>query len=272
MSPNSREREYARRRYDKWQGRQITKAQQHREARRRAVLAVGAVAVVLAVVAAVLIYGPDRSSSTTAAATPSGSGGASADPNSPCATPSEALPSPSTYPSAPPASLAENKTWNFAVETTCGPIGIRLDGAKAPQAVASTIFLAQKGFWDNTRCHRLTTEGIFVLQCGDPEGTGGGGPGYSYGPVENAPADNVYPAGTVAMARQGSKGDSMGSQFFLVYKDSTIPSDNAGGYSVVGRIVGGLDTVEKVAAGGVLGGGTDGAPARAVNITSTTIS
>ncbi len=138
--------------------------------------------------------------------------------------------------------------------------------------MASTIFLAQKGFWDNTRCHRLTTEGIFVLQCGDPEGTGGGGPGYNYGPVENAPADNVYPAGTVAMARQGNKGDSMGSQFFLVYKDSTIPSDSAGGYSVVGTIVGGLDTVEKVAAGGVLGGGTDGAPARAVNITSTTIS
>jgi len=137
--------------------------------------------------------------------------------------------------------------------------------------VASTIFLARQGFWDGTRCHRLTTNGIYVLQCGDPQGTGGGGPGYSYGPVENAPSNNTYPAGTVAMARQGNKGDSMGSQFFLVYKDSTIPSDSAGGYTVIGKIVGGLDVVDKVAAGGVLGGGTDGAPARAISITGTTV-
>ena len=78
--------------------------------------------------------------------------------------------------------------------------------------------------------------------------------------------------GTVAMARQGGKGDSIGSQFFLVYKDSTIPSDSAGGYTVIGKIVGGMDVVEKVAAGGVLGGGSDGAPARAVAITGTTVS
>ena len=177
-----------------------------------------------------------------------------------------------TWPTPPPASLAEDKTWDLAIETTCGPIEIRLDGAAAPQAVASTIFLARNCFYDNTACHRLTTESVFVLQCGDPTATGGGGPGYGYGPIENAPAGNVYPAGTVAMARQGDKGDSMGSQFFLVYKDSTIPSDSAGGYSVIGTIVGGLDTVEKVAAGGVLGGGTDGAPLRKVSITSTTVS
>ena len=73
------------------------------------------------------------------------------------------------------------------------------------------------------------------------------------------------------MARQGGNGSSMGSQFFLVYKDSTIPSDNAGGYTVMGTVTGGQDVVEKVAAGGVTGGGTDGAPARAVSITSTTV-
>lgn len=272
MSPSSREREYARRRYEKWQHRQTTKAEQLREARRRALVVVAAVAGVLAVVAAVLVYGPDRSPAPTTAAGAGASAGATADPGNPCATPPDAQPASATFASAPPASLAEKKAWNLAVETSCGPVAIRLDGAKAPQAVASTIFLARKGFWDNTRCHRLTTQGIYVLQCGDPTGTGGGGPGYSYGPVENAPANNVYPAGTVAMARQGGKGDSMGSQFFLVYKDSTIPSDAAGGYSVVGTIVGGLDTVEKVAAGGVLGGGTDGAPARAVTITGTTVS
>ena len=116
--------------------------------------------------------------------------------------------------------------------------------------MASTVFLSRQGFYDSTPCHRLTTEGIYVLQCGDPTGTGTGGPGYSYGPVENAPTDNVYPAGTVAMARQGGNGNSMGSQFFLVYKDSTIPSDAAGGYTVLGKITDGLDILEKIAAGG----------------------
>jgi len=148
---------------------------------------------------------------------------------------------------------------------------LALDGAKAPQAVASFVFLAKKGFFDYTPCHRLTTQGIYVLQCGDPTGTGTGGPGYSYGPVENAPKNDVYPAGTIAMARQGGNASSMGSQFFLVYKDSTIPSDAAGGYTVMGKITGGLDVLEKVAAGGVAGGTGDGAPARAVSITGTTV-
>jgi peptidyl-prolyl cis-trans isomerase B (cyclophilin B) len=124
-------------------------------------------------------------------------------------------------------------------------------------------------------CHRLTTAGIFVLQCGDPtatpgdENNGTGGPGYSYGPVENAPKNDVYPAGTIAMARQGNKGSSMGSQFFLVYKDSPIPHDSAGGYTVMGKIIGGLDVVEKVAAGGTAQDGT--APARAISIVSATV-
>ncbi|MFN8082142.1 MAG: peptidylprolyl isomerase [Kineosporiaceae bacterium] len=268
MSPSSREKEYARRRYEKWQQRQDTKAAQLAAARRRAAIAIVAVVAVLGVVGAVAYVAKRPDSTQTASASPT----ASVDANNPCAKPADTQPAAMTFPKAPAASTAQGKSWKLAVETSCGGIAITLDGAKAPQAVASTIFLAGKGFYDNTRCHRLTTDGIFVLQCGDPQGTGGGGPGYSYGPVENAPANNVYPAGTVAMARQGGKGDSMGSQFFLVYKDSTIPSDKAGGYTVIGKIVGGMDVVEKVAAGGVLGGGTDGAPARAVTITGTTVS
>ena len=272
MSPSSREKEYARRRYEKWQERQDTKAAQLAAARRRAVIASVAVIAVLGIVGAVAFFAQRSDSSQTAAAQPSAATSASVDANNPCANPADTLPAATTFEKAPDAAAAQGKTWKLAVETSCGDLAITLDGAKAPQAVASTIFLADKGFYDNTRCHRLTTEGIFVLQCGDPQGTGGGGPGYSYGPVENAPANNVYPAGTVAMARQGGKGDSIGSQFFLVYKDSTIPSDSAGGYTVIGKIVGGMDVVEKVAAGGVLGGGSDGAPARAVAITGTTVS
>ena len=126
--------------------------------------------------------------------------------------------------------------------------------------------LAESGYFDGTSCHRLTTSGIYVLQCGDPTGTGTGDPGYKFGPVENAPTDDVYPAGTVAMARQGGDGDSMGSQFFLVYEDSTIPSDAAGGYTVFGTITSGLDVVQAVADAGTQDGSGDGSPATPVTI------
>ena len=149
---------------------------------------------------------------------------------------------------------------------SCGDVVVELDGDAAPVAVGSFLGLAEAGFYDQTPCHRLTTQGIFVLQCGDPTGTGTGGPGYSYGPVENAPADDVYPAGTVAMARVGGDGESMGSQFFLVYEDSTIPSDAAGGYTVLGRVTEGLEIVRSVAEGGLAGDGV--APARSTGIVS----
>jgi peptidyl-prolyl cis-trans isomerase B (cyclophilin B) len=167
---------------------------------------------------------------------------------------------------APDPSVAEGRTWTSTLTTSAGNITVELDGAAAPQAVASFVTLAQAGFFDATACHRLTTAGIFVLQCGDPTGTGGGGPGFTFGPIENAPANDFYPAGTIAMARRGNDGASMGSQFFLVYQDSTIPSDAAGGYTVLGRITSGLDVVQAVADAGVAGGASDGAPATPVTI------
>ncbi|MEG3034983.1 MAG: peptidylprolyl isomerase, partial [Aurantimicrobium sp.] len=116
------------------------------------------------------------------------------------------------------------------------------------------------------------TEGIYILQCGDPAGDGSGGPGYSYGPVENAPADNVYPAGTIAMARQGGNGNSMGSQFFIVYEDSTIPSDAAGGYTVIGHITSGLpELIAQVTSQGTSNGSSDGAPKVPVTLKSVSV-
>lgn len=167
----------------------------------------------------------------------------------------------------PSKSFSENRAWTGNMSISDVPLAFTLDGAKAPQAVASTISLVNKGFYNGITCHRLTTEGIYVLQCGDPQGTGAGGPGYSYGPVENAPANNVYPAGTIAMARQSGNGNSMGSQFFIVYKDSTIPADQAGGYTVIGNITSGLpQLIDKVVTPGVSGGKTDGAPSVAAVI------
>jgi peptidyl-prolyl cis-trans isomerase B (cyclophilin B) len=179
---------------------------------------------------------------------------------------SSASPSPaSSTPAAdgvPSKSIAEDRTWTGTLTINNIPLGVSLDGAAAPQAVSSTVSLVQKKFYDGLTCHRLTDGGFYVLQCGDPQGNGSGGPGYSYGPIENAPADNVYKAGTIAMARQGNNAESQGSQFFIVYEDTTIPADDAGGYTVIGQVTSGLDELKaQVTDKGVEGGKTDGAPA-----------
>lgn len=173
----------------------------------------------------------------------------------------------------PSADIAEGRTWTGTLTLNDIALGFELDGAAAPQAVSSEISLIQSGFYDGVSCHRLTTEGIFVLQCGDPNGDGTGGPDYSYGPVENAPEDGVYPAGTIAMARQGGNAYSQGSQFFIVYEDTTLPTEEGvGGYSVIGKVTSGLDQLTAdVVEAGVADGATDGAPVVPVAITSVTI-
>ncbi|MEU5644890.1 peptidylprolyl isomerase [Streptomyces milbemycinicus] len=131
----------------------------------------------------------------------------------------------------PALTVDQSATYAMKLETTCGDMTVTMDAAKAPHTVNSFNFLAGKGYFDHTKCHRLTPQGIFVLQCGDPMGTGMGDPGYTI-PDENLKDSrikgNKYPAGTVAMANQydpqTKKGkNSGGSQFFLVYKDSELP-------------------------------------------------
>lgn len=271
-SKSERERDYERRRHQAWQRRQAAKAAERRRRRNTALAAVIVVVVVAGI--AVLAFTQLNSSST-----PQAAGDAPTSSSASASLPADACPAPTSSPSvtptegstAPDASVAQGRAWTGTITTSCGPIGIELEGAQAPKAVASFVSLAEKGFFNGTPCHRLVTAGIYVLQCGDPTGTGTDGPGYTFGPVENAPSDNVYPAGTIAMARQGGNGDSQGSQFFLVYKDSTIPSDSAGGYTVFGRITSGLDVVERVAEAGVGGGSTDGNPTTPISIEQVTV-
>lgn len=180
-----------------------------------------------------------------------------------CTAPPPAPQTPEAYDSAPDPSLAEGAIWTATLQTNCGDITLELYGDKAPQATASFVFLAQQDYWSDSPCHRLTTSGIFVLQCGDPTGTGSGDPGYGFG-IENAPADGSYPIGTLAMARTDDP-NSNGSQFFIVYDDTTLPTEG-GGYSVFGRVTDGMDIVEAIAKKGVTGGGADGAPAQPVSI------
>lgn len=149
----------------------------------------------------------------------------------------------------------------FTLITNCGNIVITTVGAKAPFTMTSIAALANGGYYDDSLCHRLTTQGLFVLQCGDPTATGRGGPQFTF-PDENLPANtaNNYPAGTVAMANSGP--NTNGSQFFLVYANTTL----APSYTIWGTITSGLDIVKAIAKAGAAGGAPDGKPAKTIAI------
>jgi peptidyl-prolyl cis-trans isomerase B (cyclophilin B) len=157
-----------------------------------------------------------------------------------------AVPLDKRHATLPDKKIAAGKTFIATVMTNCGVITMELDGTRAPQTVASFLGLAESGYWVESPCHRLTTTGIFVLQCGDPTGTGQGTPGYGFG-VENPPANSIFPAGTLAMARTNDP-KSNGGQFFIVYKQTELKDPV--GYSIFGKITSGMDIVDKIAAAG----------------------
>jgi peptidyl-prolyl cis-trans isomerase B (cyclophilin B) len=183
----------------------------------------------------------------------------------------ESEPTPTNSELVPNPSLAEGRTWTGGLNLNDQPIGLELYGDLAPQATANFVSLAKSGFFEGVSCHRLTTAGIYVLQCGDPTGTGSGDPGYKFGPIENAPMDDMYGEGVLAMARVGGDGYSMGSQFFIVYGSSQILSDAAGGYTVFGKITSGLDAVKAIAEAGTADGSSDGAPINAVSLSGISV-
>lgn len=190
---------------------------------------------------------------------------------SPSATPTPSATTIDPNNQAPSASKAENRTWKGSMKLNGGSLTFELDGKAAPQAVANFVTLAKKGFYNTLTCHRLTTENMYVLQCGDPSGNGTGGPGYSFGPIENAPADNIYGEGIIAMARQGGNAASQGSQFFIVYKSTQLGRDSAGGYTVFGKVTSGLPVVKAIADLGTADGKGDGAPKSKVTITDVSV-
>ncbi|GII99020.1 peptidyl-prolyl cis-trans isomerase B (cyclophilin B) [Sediminihabitans luteus] len=260
-SKAQREREQARKRQLKWEQRQSA-----RTARRRRAWSVGGAVAGLVVIGGLVVWAvQDDEPEPSAATTPPASATTQPDDAAQSATPLPSRPAPAAgeY-TLPDPSVAEGREWTGTISTSAGDVGVSLDGAAAPKAVASFVTLAQDGYFDGTGCHRLTTSGIYVLQCGDPTATGTGGPGYTFGPIENAPADGVYPTGTIAMAR-ASAPDSMGSQFFLVYEDTQLPTDG-GGYTVFGTITSGLENIQAVADAGTVNGSGDGVPLIPVTI------
>lgn len=172
-------------------------------------------------------------------------------------------------------------TVDVTLDTSAGPIGMTLDRSVSPCTVNAIEYLAKEGYYNDTICHRITTEGLHVLQCGDPSGTGSGGPGFAFAdeypvddPAESENMTSLYERGTIAMANSGP--GTNGSQFFLNYQDSPLPP----AYTYFGTISDeGLATLDKIAEKGVkqpeneeeamtMMSPGDGAPAEEVRITS----
>jgi peptidyl-prolyl cis-trans isomerase B (cyclophilin B) len=275
-----RERQLAREHYERQQQRRAAAAARRRRTQQITAVVVAVVLVVggVAFLASTLSGGGDN-----AAATPADTGTTSASASASTSSSPSASKAASGCTYAKSSQAASRKVglpaydkskaasykqpFNATIKTNVGDIAITLAADKAPCTANSFRHLATTKFFDKTDCHRLTTTGIFVLQCGDPTGGGSGGPGYQFG-VENAPADGVYPAGTLAMARTTDPG-SNGSQFFIVYKKTSLPDPN--GYTIFGRVTKGLDVVTKVAAAGAAGGSGDGKPNTKVTIESVTV-
>ena len=177
----------------------------------------------------------------------------------------------------PPAIAPNTGTDTLTIDTNLGAISATVDLSKTPCTGSAFAFLSAKKFWDGTKCHRLTTQGIKVLQCGDPSAKGKGyrqtdgtgGPGFQYA-EENLPTGKTpaYPVGTIAMAKTAQPGTT-GSQFFIVYGDTQLDPS----YTVLGTVTKGMDIVNKVAKGGTdnANGQGDGHPKTEIDIKTLTM-
>ncbi|MCY7364337.1 MAG: peptidylprolyl isomerase [Frankiaceae bacterium] len=279
MASSKREKELARQRAERQAARSAAATQRSKQ--RRAVVA-SVVAVLLVAGAAIAVTvavngGEDAPTDVAAAASPSAV--PSAEPTASVEPSASASTEPSLAPgdpgceyveggapasrevAAPPVTGVELKqVFDVTLATDRGDIVFTMDSAAAPCTANSLRSLADAGYFDDTPCHRLTTVGISVLQCGDPTGTGSGGPGYTFADENLEGA--TYPRGTVAMANAGA--DTNGSQFFLVYENSSLPPQ----YTPFGTITEGLDILDEVAAAGSdeTNGSGDGKPVLPVQI------
>lgn len=269
VSKDQRRRQLAREKFVRQRQRQ-RRAERRARARRRNAVVAAVLAVLLAAGGAAAAAGAFKSGDKGKGKDAAGRSPAPTPSKvpDPCEKPAASSPGKKQWKKQPAMTVDRTATYTAALDTTCGKITLELDPAKAPTTVNSFAFLAKEKYFDHTKCHRLTSQSIFVLQCGDPTGTGQGGPGYEL-KDENlkdaSVAKGTYPRGTVAMANAGP--DTGGSQFFLVYKDSPLPAS----YTPFGRITGGMDVLEKIAGAGDQGGTGDGAPNATVVIDRFTV-
>jgi peptidyl-prolyl cis-trans isomerase B (cyclophilin B) len=249
-----RQRQRARERHERQR-----EERRQRQSQLRKRLSIGAVVVlVLGLVAGLSLVFVGGSTSAakskpkaTASASATSSAAAVAEPAHHCTYTSNG----SGKPSLPTASPDYNASYTAAINTNLGKIGISLLNSKATCTVNSFAHLAETNFFNNTQCWRVSnSSGLYLLQCGDPNATaksklscssstlGSGGPGYQFADENLTGA--TYPAGTVAMANGGA--NTNGSQFFLVFKNTTLPAS----YTPFGKITSGLDILQNVAKAG----------------------
>ena len=250
-----RQRRRARERYERQQEQRLLR---RRKIRQR--FGIGFVVVLILGLAAGLAFAfaggpaskPTAKSSATASPSASNSAAAVAEPAHHC---TYTVTDQSSKPSLPPATPDYKAAYKATINTGVGKIQINLLNSKATCAVNSFAHLAAVNFWNSTQCHRLSTDGgLYMLQCGDPTASGkkqlsctsptlgGGGPGYRFADENLTGA--TYNAGTVAMANSGP--NTNGSQFFLVYKNTSLPAN----YTPFGTITSGLDILQNVAKAG----------------------
>ncbi|MCU0278078.1 MAG: peptidylprolyl isomerase [Candidatus Nanopelagicales bacterium] len=276
MAGEKRRKQLARAKAERQEQRRLESA---RRARRNRIVGMAAAAVVMAAAIAWAVWPDSGTDPASAEASPEASATQSAPEEAAtpgpvptpagvtCTEPGEPRTDGRTWKKPADQQLGPDATW--VLNTNCGRITVALDTKSAPKNANGVAFLTNEGYYSGNFCHRLTTAGIFVLQCGSPGADGTGEVGFTL-PDENLPAegDNNYPAGTVAMANRGP--DTASSQVFLVYKDTTLPA----GYTVLGQVTEGLDVVKYVAAGGVEPGSsdaTDGPPAQPIVIKTASI-
>ncbi len=232
-----REAREARDRLKRYNARQAVHAHQVSRRRRDNIIAVVGIVVIAALAAVTQIFYFSA-----------GPGAPTAAPSSSASPSSSAAPTPvasANVGDVPPVSVAQNRTWTGQLTLNTTKLGISLDGKDAPQAVASVVNDIENKYYEGKICHRLLSDSSSgFIQCGSQDGTGND-TGYGFGPIENAPASQVYKAGTIAMARIPGNAYSNGHQFFIVFKDTTLPNDTAGGYTVVGTVTSGLAALEK---------------------------
>ncbi len=275
MPSNEQRRQAAKRKLERQLARRAERA------KRRRIWGVS-VTVVVVVAAVGLVYwlvnlGPGDSEAAT---NPTDTPPAEKTTDGPCAYKENPAEQSDKNPGLPedPAETPSTGTVSVMLKTNQGDIPVTLDRAKAPCTVQSIEHLVKSNFYDGITCHRLTgSEGLKVLQCGDPLGTGAGGPGYTVPDelptdLKQAPAGEgtvIYPRGALAMANAGP--DTGGSPFVLVYGDSTLKPD----YTVFGSVdAPGLATLDKIAKGGITpgqNGPEDGTPKKPVTIETATV-
>ena len=169
---------------------------------------------------------------------------------------------------SPPTAILKRAPRLITIFTNCGTIKIRPFFREAPLTITALTALINSGYYNQTQCHRLSTRGIFWIQCGDPTATGLGEPGFVI-KDENLPGqtDDNYPKGVVAMSNFGMP-DTNGSQFLMFYENTTLLSPNN---TIWGEMVSGMEIIEFIAKGGVRGGNVEGVPSRKLVIERITV-